>query len=321
MAALENLRIRHFAPDDYRAFARLWNYAYPENKQTSISLQLLDQARDQPAPGQRWIAEVAGSVVGVGGFEPWMESAQPGHWLLHVVVDEEHQRRGIGRALYEKLIHEWEKHLPLTARAWVREDRAPSVRFLTSRGFAREKLRWNVWLDIRACDLSPFAGDQQGLPARGIRIKTFTELKSDPQRNHKLHQLYCEAVRVIGTFDDSGPLSLDDYIHLIDGHETLSEASVVALEGDAYVGLWRLCPGPLATIWSDIMYVKREQRRHGVAVGLLMEGLSYAQQTGYSILKAHTDEHNVATLALTEKFGFERWPAQLLLGKYFAVSA
>lgn len=320
MAQLENLRIRHFTPDDYRALAHLWNYAYPENKQTSVSLQLLDHAREQPAHGQRWIAEAAGRVVGVGGFEQWMESPLPGHVLLHIVVEEEQQGRGIGRALYEKLIHEWERHLPLTARAWVREDRAQSIRFLTSRGFAREKLRWNVWLDIRACDLSPFAGYQQELPTRGLTIRSFTELRSDPQRNHKLHQLYCEAVSVIGTFDNSGPLNLDDYINLIDGHETLAEASVVALDGDAYVGLWRLCPGPLSIIWSDVMYVKREQRRHGVAVGLLMEGLSYAQQTGYSILKAHTDEHNVATLALTEKFGFQRWPAQLLLGKYFAVS-
>ena len=103
------LTIRSARPDDLgavdallaRAYPRLLKPDYPPSVMVT-AIPLIARGRPELlGSGTYYLAEVSGRVVGAAGWTPRREA---GHGeVRHVVVDPDHARRGIGRALFAHL--------------------------------------------------------------------------------------------------------------------------------------------------------------------------------------------------------------------------
>lgn len=312
--AMQDLTIRPFTPKDYPSFTALWNHAYPENRGTSVSFKLLDHHRSPELTCRRWVAEHNGEIIGVGCFEHWEEFYHPRKYLMHIIVDEEQRRQGVGAAIYNHVTDELLKLQPLVIRGWVKHNNSDGNSFAQNRGFIRERLRWNLLLGVQECDLTPYARHEARLKRHGVTIKRFAELPPDPGRDRKLYELYRAIIDDLDTPDAATPMDFAAYARALQTGSVNNEVSVAAIDekGDGeYVGMWNLSQTDDATLYGDVMGVKPEHRRRGIALCLLARAISYAKQRGYVTITAHTDEHNKDTLALADRLGFVRSPQSL----------
>lgn len=319
MKGERDLHIRPFADtsDDYQALASLFAYAYPEEKPSPIELRLLDKFRDPKFICERWVAVEDGSVKGVGGFEHWEAFYHPHRYLLHIVVSPEEQGKGLGSALYEQAMTRLVTLRPQLVRAWLLKENIGGTRFAEARGFVREKLKWNLTLDLPRCDLRPFAAHIEALHRAGIYFKTVAEMASDPERDSKINDLYSETVRAINSVDAGILPSLEEIIRKGASDPFYLNYTLLAVRGEEYIGMWALEPGAGGSLYGGAMSVRPEYRRRGVALGLMVSGIGLARERKHIALVGHTDENNKAILAMAERLGFTHLPAQILYVKRF----
>ncbi|MGH2523581.1 MAG: GNAT family N-acetyltransferase [Anaerolineales bacterium] len=108
----------------------------------------INAVRHAAAPGEptvegrihRWVAKREGRLVAFGEYA---EQADPGQFWRSFYVHPDHQRRGIGSALYAHLLSALQPFNPLAVRTSIQEANAPGARFLSARGFQVEhRLAW-----------------------------------------------------------------------------------------------------------------------------------------------------------------------------------
>jgi GNAT superfamily N-acetyltransferase len=131
--------IRPFEETDYPAIARLWNEIFPEDRYTPEELAYYDAALPPPGKLGRWVALESGDVIGVADYQQSPEAYHPRKFFLQLYVDPRFERRGIGSALYDRLLEELAPFDPLSLRTQVKESLRHAVHFAASRGFVETK--------------------------------------------------------------------------------------------------------------------------------------------------------------------------------------
>ncbi len=301
--------------EDYQALAELYRYAYPQEAVTATGLQLTDNARQPEFVCRRWFAEENGMVRGVGGFEHWEEYFHKDKYLLHIVVAPDFQNKGIGSALYGTVTKDLEQRQPQFARTWVQQNREESIAFAEHRGFTKIKLKWNIRLELKSWRIEPFLEQAATILKAGIEIKSLAEINSDAAHLHKLYELYVMTLQSIEAADTAKIPTFGDFTEQIS--QSSDELFFIALDGDRYVGMWQLENESVNSLFGGIMAVEAEYRRRGAAFALAIHGIAQAKYFQYQTLTVHTDEHNKAILALTEKMGFTHLPAQIYFSKQY----
>lgn len=301
--------------EDYAALAALYGYAYPEESITPFELKMSDMMGALDRPFKRRLAELGGRIVGVGGFEHWESFYHPDKYLLHVIVAPQFQNRNIGRALYLDTIKRLETLDPVEVQCWIQSDRPHSVKFAEACGFKKMKVKWNFALDINSFNPEPFAAHIDAAREQGIEIKSFSELESDFDRDRKFYDLYIKTVDSIESAGEPQIPSFDEL--MIKKDQNAFQMTFIAVDGDTYAGLWQIETGAGNSLFGGAMGVDKQYRRSGVAYALAVHGLEYARSCRYDKMIAHTDEHNLAILKVTEKLGFVRNPAELLYAKQY----
>ena len=298
-------RIVAFSPTSYPTFTSLWNEAYPELKRTEFEMRLFDMSLPHQTSGRRWLAEHDGQLVGFSGYEPVEgDSPSEGKLQLHLYVTKAHRTKGIGSRLYEKVT------AALTdgrdVRAWVRQDRAESLHFMAARGFVEQMRTFHSALEVAAFDLSSLEKYLRRLQKYEYRFRTFVDLATEPERNRKIHELYCTVLRDIPSPDPRQIMSFADYEKRISMSPELFGAYFIALHRDEYVGLCVLFPQGRATreLYADTMGVRREYRGRGIAQALSHCGIQYARRRGYSTIWADSFVENHRINVLLESLGF-----------------
>ncbi|MBC7797458.1 MAG: GNAT family N-acetyltransferase [Pyrinomonadaceae bacterium] len=300
---------------DYRAITALHNYAYPEEQRTFVAYKVADKMRDAKLVRRRWIAEQDNVIKGAGTFEHWESFYHPNKYLLHIIVDQQYQRNGIGTALYLEVMRELEAQKPQFAKTWIARDNKESVRFAEKRGFVGEKLKWNIILDVENAKTEPFAEQMQAVVNQGIAVKSVAELKEGLNHQRKLYDLYVKTLESINAADESAPPTFEEFA---DNKTLIAENStLIAVDKERYVGMWQLEDASGGALYGGIMSVDEDYRRRGVAFALAFQAIIFAQKNDYKILTAHTDEHNVGILHLSERLGFTHLPTQILFSKQF----
>src|SRR5947209_2434251 len=98
------MRIRPFTPEDYPATVEVNNSVYSEYPATLAETRFWDEHRPTKCKWQRWVAEIDGVVVGVGGYDQPNSMYHPRKFSLGITVRPEAQGQGIGSALYNQII-------------------------------------------------------------------------------------------------------------------------------------------------------------------------------------------------------------------------
>ena len=114
------LHIRETTPEDAPALAALHTALYPDRPMTAEGVLARDRQRAPDALAGRWVAEVGGQVVGMGMFHQPTHDYAPGRFRVWVHVAADFRRRGIGAALYARLLER-----PRCARAARPAGRGP----------------------------------------------------------------------------------------------------------------------------------------------------------------------------------------------------
>ena len=95
---IDNLQIRPYLEKDQQGVAALWDEAFPDNSPWNVPED--DIKRKLNVQRELFlVAEIKGEIVGtaMAGFD--------GHrgWVYYVAVSKQHRRRGIGRALMDRV--------------------------------------------------------------------------------------------------------------------------------------------------------------------------------------------------------------------------
>jgi len=250
-------------------------------------------------------------VVGFASYShsPW--NYPPGGFNINVEVHADFQRRGIGSALYDGLMVDILESKPPALRADAFTHLPQGFAFLQKRGFYEAFRETPVHLDVTSFNPGPYADLEPKLNAQGIFIKTVAELRSDPDRDRKIYELYCTVEEDV-PHEGEGIVKpdFDDWLGwgLIDP-SILQDAYLIAVHGDDYVGLRELGSySDHKVLLGSLLGVRRDYRKRGIALAMQLRNIAYAQKHGYRLLKDCTAIQNAPMQALFNQLGFRRDP-------------
>jgi GNAT superfamily N-acetyltransferase len=304
--------IRPFGADDYEGWAALNNEVYPDHPTTAEEVRYYDGIGLERYRRAKFVAVDGERIVGTASFDqvPWMY--HPRKFSMNAIVAPHHRRRGLGSALYERLLLELRRFDPLALRVSVRESSPEGLSFVGARGFVEERRTWVSELDLGSFDATRFAGAEERATRTGIGIKTLAELsREDPDWRRKYFELGIEAGKDVPrpdaytypTFEEYGKIHFESPSFLADG-------SFVAVDGGKYVGLSDLeDKGDADTIDTGFTGVLREYRGLGIALALKLRAIEYARKRGAKRLTTGNDSNNQRMLAINDALGFKRTPA------------
>jgi mycothiol synthase len=281
-------------------------------------MRLADISPYQQATPHRWIAEQDGLAVGFGAYEPLGgELVDRRKSQLHLYVSPENRGGGIASQLYDQIVNALSATEVMILRTWARQDRAESLKFLSSRGFAEEMQTYHWSLDTQAFDLERLEKYPQRLQKYGYRFQTFTELTSDPGRNRKMYDLYWDVLLDIPSPEPRQVMSFEDYEERMLRHPELFGAHFLALHHGQYVGLCILLPHGRARyeLYADTLGIRRAYRGRGIAQALSHCGIKYAKSQGYSLISADNFVGNHGIIALLANLGFGNRTVWILFSK------
>lgn len=316
--------IRPFSPDDYPEIIKVHNAAAPEYPLSVEEMRFDDEHRDPMCKAQRWIAEQDGRVVAACEYYQNVSRYHPRKFTIEGVVHPDHQRQGIGSALYDQIITALRLFDPLSLLCVAQEDKTGSITFLKTRGFQESRRERVSRLDLAAFDPAPYAGLEEKLRSQGIEIKTFKELEDDPQRNRKLYELRWEIQQDVPAL--TGPPTQISYERFLEsylsGPSFIPDGYFIAIHDGHYLGLsnfWGTYGDRI--IRTGLTGVRRSYRRKGIALALKLRSIACAKEQGYSTIETDNASTNKPMLAINERLGFIQQPAWIVFIKTFAATS
>jgi mycothiol synthase len=322
------MKIRPFDKEkDHPGRVALFNLLNPDSLSTVEESRRYDDSRPKHLHHGVIVAEKTDEIVGFADFSQW-ETPNAHKFNAYVDVHPDHQRQGIGTALYRAVLEAIAPHKPTELFTVARENVTSRMHFLPKLGFVEFKRTWNARLEIKNFDsdiLHAFQSVADRVIASGTNIYSYAELIGDPDRETKLYELNClvtEAVYKSHLMSYTAP-SLEDFKKdlLEDNPHFLHDEWFIAVEGDSksgkYIGATVLLKpeeGDYRKIY--LTGVLSEYHRRGIASALKLRAVLYAREN--NIPEIRTDGANKAMLAINEKMGFVREPAWVDFKKVLA---
>lgn len=235
------------------------------------------------------------------GTSAW---CKPGVCSFGLWVAPEHQRQGIGSALYERMLEFARQRALGRVGTFVRFclPGAPAVRFLEKRGFAEVDRTVPVMLDLTA-----FSREQFALPApAGIRFLSYADAGDSERSRRRLYALMTKLDRDIPTNDvRSEPPPFEQFVKDLDTPEWASDALALAADGDEWIGLSQLGFQEGTNIaWTFLTGVLPKYRSRGIAFALKLQAIDAAIARGCPLILTENHEDNAPMRAVNKKLGF-----------------
>ncbi len=259
------------------------------------------------------VADVAGEgVVGSGRLMHIWWAYHPRRYQLRITVDPARQRRGIGSALFDRLVsqlHSWDAEL---VRAEAPVGREEAVAFLEHRGFREWRRRWSPVLDVASANLSPLLDAEQRVASQGINITTYAAERAR-RGQHLARDLY-DTDTLISSDEpaserDGEPMSFERFSAInLDTPEALPDGHFLAFEGDRLVGVSRLLRDLKRSevLRQDLTGLLPEYRGRGIAQVLKLRTIQFAREHGYREIRTSNDSTNAPMLHINDAIGFKR---------------
>jgi len=315
-----HVAIREFQPEDYPAITEVCNLVDPDYPSTEAELREEDATWDRGKYVQvRYVAEDGGAIAALAEYnhQPW--AFDPRRFFFWIGVRPDRQGRGIGGALYARLLEDFRARDANALRSWSREDRAESVGFLGRRGFRELERAWESRLDMKAFDPARFA-DRAAVPA-GIEIVSLAEeLTRDPEALRRVYAFGAVAGADVPRLDPYTMPGYETWRRNLNGPWFVPDAWFLAKDGDAIVGQSDLARSEAE---PDLMYtgftgVLREYRGRGIAWALKLRALTWAKERGYREVRTWNSTRNAPMLGINVALGFAKQPVWITFAKDLA---
>ncbi|MBB6097481.1 GNAT superfamily N-acetyltransferase [Deinobacterium chartae] len=312
MTPTTEVTIRPFEERDYVAALELNRRVYPDYERSLESWRRDDETRRKDLHHARFVAEQGGRIVGMAETGHSEGMYHPRRFGLDLMVDPDCQSRGIGRALYARILENLAPFDPLSIRSGAREDYTKLVQFFRSRGYQEIMRAWESRLDVPAFDFAPWGDWEAPLREHGVEIRTLRELMAeDPEHRRKLYELDEACSADVPHPEPRTPISFERFEqHIFESPDLIPEAFLVAVAGGEYVALSTLWKGKDdRDIHNGLTGTRREWRRKGIALALKLRNVRWAQQHGVPTIKTWNESNNRAMLGINERMGFVKQPA------------
>ena len=307
---------------DYERYAALHNAILPPPAATSAELKSRDSRATRPYA--RWLVVKDGEDVALAGYSQNSFSADAGRFSLGVHVRPDRRGEGIATATTAHIRETLAPLNPTSLVTYCREDHPAGVAFLTEADFVEIMREWESVLDVESFDPAPFAEARNRPLAAGIRLTTLAE---------EQNRIGIEPARkLLWTLDENvGPDVPSDSPEitppfeewekiLMSGLGFRAESFFLAVEpGGEYVGVSMLFHNQATPdLATGLTGVRRDWRRHGIALALKLMAIDYAKALGTPKVRTENATTNRPMLSINEALGFEKEPAHICYKKILA---
>ncbi len=309
--------IRPFKPNSaqYAAVAQVESEVFPDHPMTAASLQRDDESFDHDkCVLKRYVAwQPCGDIAGHAVYHHMESRFHPQRFSVWVAVLPGYQGRGIGSALFERLMSDLRERDARWLHTSARETMPHALAFLERRGF-RETLRsWESHLDVQRFVPAPFASYDARMEEQGIVLSTLARERQ--WRNRWLEEVYELHTTLMADVPSTMPYtqpSLETFSRrCVDNPEALPESYFLAIHEGSLIGesaLFRSEAQP-ESLYQGLTAVRRAYRGRSVAMALKLATIAFAQQHDYSTIKTWNATVNERMLQINDRLGFVRQPA------------
>ncbi len=313
-------RIRPFERTEIenKAVAEIQSVAWSNCLNSVAMWNRTDSLRDPRSLVQRFVAVDQGDIVGLAVLmEPESYIAQ-GRYGFSIAVRPDQQGKGIGGAIYRRMMTALEGHPVCSLVTGTSENNHNAIRFLNRYGFCQSMRDPIASLDVAAFDAAPFAGIWERMARQGVQVLPLTRAALRfPDWQRRIWDLDWELKQDLNSFVNPVRSSFEQFQRSVLGKRYFNPASwFVALDGDQWVGICRLMDlkDEPDTLYHGLTGVLRSHRRRGIATALKISAIEYAWQCGARFIETETEENNPIH-ALNLKLGYVPQPAWLRFEK------
>jgi len=296
-------------PRDCDGVARVRSACFPAWPASGDEVAEAEARRPRDRLHLAWVAVQREEIAAYGYVEEPNVAAMPGRIRIRVLVAPAWRGRGIGGALYDRLLGRAREAGAAELLTEAAEDDAGAQRFLVQRGFAEYHRRIESRLALADVEPAKIARGIDALtdaffPA-GVRIATYRQLRlAVPDAARRLYDLDAMLWADV-PFGVTGSVpSFEQYqaLELADP-DFLPHATFVALDRDRWVGLGAVMNGR-GFLLNSMTGVAREWRGRGLARWLKLHTIRWALERNAAELRTFNDAVNDAILGLNRSLGF-----------------
>ncbi len=260
-----------------------------------------------------YLAEVEEEVVGYAVFHHMPYRFDPQRFWIWVAVHPDHQCRGIGSALFERILSDLRELKARWLDTSAREDWSNSINFLLKQGFSEVFRSWELWLDLGNFQIEPFQGYLKKAQEARVRIMTLSRVKElEPDWLQKIYALHMVLLKDVPSHLPFTPVPFEEFKKwfLEHPHIPYDGFFLAMLEGkyvgESFVTKAEAEPGALYQGFTGVL---PEHRGKGIAMALKLHVIQWAKEQGYTLIKTWNASVNAPILAINEKLGFRKKPA------------
>jgi len=317
---------RPFREDDYGTWSQIVTRLEPGHPITPKELHSWDGVyRGSSLVKLAFLVEDrrSGGGVAYGSVRQVPNLYHPRRFWVDLLVDPDHQHRGIGRDLYgwlESLAKDRSVEILWTS---VKEDDRRSVLFSERAGYSVRRRRWMSRLALDAARPISAGTKARALPSDVI-LTTLAEEGADRREvRERVYRLDLAASRDEPHVSEMTEISFEEYEKAeFSGPRYFPEATFLARVGDQYVAVSSLhhLPAEPETLGVGFTGTLRAYRGRGLASALKWRAVEFARARGYRYLRTFNDSENPRMWSINERLGFRVEQVWILAEKKFAPS-
>ena len=305
---------------DLAAYVELNNRVYTDEISTvAVERHWLSTAPEK-AHWQHWVAMRDEKMIGSAAHAKQLLTARPGSYRVHVAVDPDARRQGIGTRLYDHCVSQLNQHHDDVHFLFssTREHCEDGVRFLEKRGYQLKMRESRSQLQVEDFDPTPFLSKTDQAGAHGFEVKTLAELQAEfPDWTERYYALDMEANVDVPSPDPFVPPPFEQFTRSYLKDPEFDPNTVwIAVKNGAWLGLTSLwiASGDPNKAYTGLTGVLRPARRQGVATALKLHALAYAKCNGIKVVQTDNEENN-PMFQINLALGFTPVPASLFYRK------
>ena len=220
-----------------------------------------------------------------------------------VVVHPQWRRRGIGRALVQRMLDE---AAPSTLRLWAHGHHPAAERLAKTLGFSRVRDLWQMRRSLHA-ELLPVH-----VPT-GVTLRAFRPGTADEEALLRVN------ARAFAQHAEQGAMSADDLHHRM-GEAWFDPQGLIVAEHDAaMVGFhWtKVHAGGEHDPIGEVYVVGVHPDAQGLGLGkvLTLAGLWHLRERGLDQVMLYVESDNAPAIAVYERLGFSRWDVDVMYSR------